>query len=666
MSVYWVHASNAERFRDSFAKIAKECQIPGFDDSTADLLHLVKTWLEKKDHGEWTMVIDNADDLELFFSSPGCAKSTIVSDGDIARYLPECSHGAMLITTRNKQVAVRLSTSQLPIEVCRMEEEESRRLLHSRLRDEHIDPANLSIISSRLEHLPLALVQAAAFIQENSISVGEYLPLLDDSDQGLVELLSNDFKTAGRDSETPRAVAETWMLSFQQIQQQNPFASELLSLMSFWDRQAIPEEFLSNYGERNSRFKTRIEFIKAIGVLKAFSLVSGEKGGNLDMHRLVQLVTRKWLTKEDTASRYKREALLTVSKMYPFGDFENRAICSAYLPHGNAVLRLDVGASDEEEEAKGTLLYCMAGYLGFEGRWSNAEDLTLQAREILNRVLGKEHPSTLASIHNLATTYWNQGRWKEAEKLGVQVMEIRKRVLGKEHPSTLASMHNLASTYWNQGRWKEAEELGVQVMEIRKRVLGKEHPDMLTSMHNLASTYLNQSRWKEAEELGVQVIETRKRVLGKEHPATLASMHNLASTYLEQGRWKETEKLLVQVIEAKKRVLGKEHPDTLTSMHNLASTYLEQGRWKEAEELLVQVMEAKKRVLGKEHHETLASMHKLACTWHASGRRDDAVVLLKDCVQKCQQIIGCNHPDTKFSISILKSWQEDLGESALG
>jgi Tetratricopeptide repeat len=29
----------------------------------------------------------------------------------------------------------------------------------------------------------------------------------------------------------------------------------------------------------------------------------------------------------------------------------------------------------------------------------------------------------------------------------------------EEHPDTLTSMGNLASTYWNQGQWAEAEEL---------------------------------------------------------------------------------------------------------------------------------------------------------------------------------------------------------------
>ena len=71
-------------------------------------------------------------------------------------------------------------------------------------------------------------------------------------------------------------------------------------------------------------------------------------------------------------------------------------------------------------------------------------------------------------------------------------MDAFKRVLGEEHPSTLTSMANLASTFRNQGRWKEAEQLEVQVMDTRKRVLGEEHTDTLTSMANLASTFRNQ------------------------------------------------------------------------------------------------------------------------------------------------------------------------------
>ena len=86
---------------------------------------------------------------------------------------------------------------------------------------------------------------------------------------------------------------------------------------------------------------------------------------------------------------------------------------------------------------------------------------------------------------------YSDGQYNEAEVPFLEVAERRKKVLSTEHPDTLTSMGNLASTYMNHGRWKEAEELDVQVIEIRKRVLGKEHLDTLTSMANLTSTYCN-------------------------------------------------------------------------------------------------------------------------------------------------------------------------------
>ena len=87
-------------------------------------------------------------------------------------------------------------------------------------------------------------------------------------------------------------------------------------------------------------------------------------------------------------------------------------------------------------------------------------------------------------------------------------MEMSRRVLGEEHPDTLSSIHNLASTYLSQGRWEEAEKLGVQVMEMSKRVLGEEHPETLKSIHILASMWKSQERHGEAVRMIVNTIFT--------------------------------------------------------------------------------------------------------------------------------------------------------------
>ncbi|KFA55625.1 hypothetical protein S40293_10059 [Stachybotrys chartarum IBT 40293] len=297
--------------------------------------------------------------------------------------------------------------------------------------------------------------------------------LLGGSDMNMVHFLSKEFETVGRDSSAPRAVAQTWILSFQQIEKQHILASDLLSLMSLLDRQDIPALFLSQYIQQKESDKGSVDDIKlteALGVLKAFSFITEDNSGSYDMHRLVQLVTREF-------------------------------------------------ASKDEAQAKASLLHCMAAYFNFEGQWGDAEGLNLEAVRIRRENFGENDTSTLASMANLASTFWNQGRWKDAEELEVQVMETRKTKLGADHPDTLTSMANLASTFWNQGRWKDAEELEVQVMETRKMKLGADHPDTLTSMANLAFTYRSQVRYTEAVSLMSRCIKEQAVKLGVAHPA---------------------------------------------------------------------------------------------------------------------------------------------------
>ncbi|KXJ89485.1 P-loop containing nucleoside triphosphate hydrolase protein [Microdochium bolleyi] len=606
VSVFWVHASNAERFRQSYVSIAEECQIPGHDDPKTDVLPLLKRWLERKERGRWLMVIDNADDAQLVSGPEG-----------VGRHIPECAHGSVVVTTRNKEAGSRLTRGGRPIEVREMGESESEELLKKKLEEGGVEADALMALASRLERLPLALVQAAAFMQEKSVPVSRYLQLLGGGDQDLVDLLSEEFETVGRDSETPRAVTETWILSFDQIQQQNAFAGELLSLMSLFDRQAIPSDFLSDYSKQQSGQGPRggVQLSKALGVLKAFSFVVEEKDHGLDMHRLVQLVTRKWLVKKDTIRHFGGQALMAVSHMYPFGSHDNRLICTAYLPHVDAVLKLGGTGSREEKLARASLLHCAAALFYYQGQWGDAEEFQAQAVDLWRALLGPDHPDTLDSMSNLASTYWSQGRWEEAEKLDIEVIETRKTKLGASHPNTLTCMNNLAATYWNQGRWDEAEKLEVEVMETSKTKLGASHPNTLTSINNLAATYKNQGRWDEAEKLEVEVMETSKTKLGASHPDTLISISNLASTYKNQGRWEEAEKLGVEVMETSKTKLGANHPDTLTCMNNLAFT------------------------------------------WQGLGRLDDALDLMRQCVQLRHKALGPAHPHTVFSLSTLYAWQ---------
>ncbi|KAH0425739.1 hypothetical protein CcaCcLH18_10784 [Colletotrichum camelliae] len=327
-SVFWIHASNVERFEKALSDIARECEIPGHKNKEVDIFLLVKGWLENKRRGRWLLVIDNADDTEVFFPTNPTAEAGRRTT-NLGHTIPECSHGSVLITTRNKQAGLKLTRGKPPIEIQRMTETETTQLLRTLLEDESVTPAEALLLSSRLEHLPLALAQASSFIIENSISIKAYVGLLDKSDYSIVDRLSEPFEAVGRDTETPHALTATWAISFKHIEQQRPMASNVLYLMSLFDRQAIPKQFIWDYcnqklweaassdssselGEDSKddfQIDTDLEVTQALGCLQAFSFISKAGDDLFDMHRLVQLVTRKQLADRSAMSEFAAKAL---------------------------------------------------------------------------------------------------------------------------------------------------------------------------------------------------------------------------------------------------------------------------------------------------------------------------------------------------------------------
>ncbi|CAG8972335.1 hypothetical protein HYALB_00001738 [Hymenoscyphus albidus] len=647
-TVIWIPATNVESLYQAYLDVARQLKIPGLDEDKADAKKLVQSYLSKESAGRWLLVFDNADDVNMWITQSGPGSSRLTD------YLPRSEQGCIVFTTRDRKTAVKL-TRQNIVEVPAMDEDVAIQLLQKCLINPDLveNKSDTTALLKGLTYLPLAIVQAVAYINENRIAFVDYLSLLTEQEEDIIDLLSEDFEDDGRYDNIKNPVATTWLISFEQIRHRDPLAADYLSFMACINPKDIPQSILPAGASRKKK-------TDATGTLEAYSfIVKRSTDLALDLHRLVHLATRNWLKQNNVITQWTEKAIMRLEEVFPNNDYQNRTNWRIYLPHVRCVLMSDEASKDKDTRI--TLSRRFGLCLLSDGRYDEAEAPFVEVMTRHKRVLGHEHPSTLTSIANLASTYRNQGRWKEAEDLEVQVMETRKRVLGEEHPSTLTSIANLASTYRNQGRWKEAEDLEVQVMETSKRVLGEEHPDMLTSIANLASTYRNQGRWKEAEDLFVQVMETRKRVLGEEHPSTLTSIANLASTFWNQGRWKEAGDLFVQVMEKRKRVLGKEHPSTLTSIANLASTYRNQGRWKEAEDLFVQVMETRKRVLGEEHPSTLTSIANLASTYRNQGRWKEAEDLFVQVMEASKGVLGEEHPDTLTSIANLASTYRNQG-----
>lgn len=613
VSVFWVNATTVERFRQSYAAIAKECQIPRHDDPKKDVLGLVKDWLEREHDGRWLMVIDNADDTELFFrlrdespdgdasqsdgeettllpcqqhrttvartgersssqqrsgSNPRSRKRQVSSyENTLGRYIPDCADGTILVTTRNKQAGLRLTKGGPLLPVGEMTENEATELLsqYAQLRRATFD--ELSWLSAQLERLPLALVQAAGFVQENDLTVSEYSELLEQNEQHFLDLLSEDFEGHGRDPETPDATTKTLFLSFEQIQGRNPLAAELLSLMTFFDRQGVPWDFLCTY--HTNRYgpsqTVEIELTKALGVLSAFSLVVRAMDQTYSMHRLVQLATWKWLKKKGVAQNFAETALLVVSQAYSFYHYtklENLDVCKDLLPHVFAVLKEPTETPDKKL-ARATLLTNVAGFLDL-GSWFVAEVLFTQALDIRKELLGgKVDDHALKCIHGIAQSYYRQGRLDEAEPLLLQVIEASRGVADDMFPNALLlSVTTLALVYGERGLWKYAKHLQVELFHIAKDVQGGDHLNTIHRTADIATTVYFLKDFATAEVVDDVVVRGYSAALGVDHFMTMMAMGCLAGSLIAQKKYQDISRIRDLLLAATQKDWGSPWHDT--------------------------------------------------------------------------------------------------------
>ncbi|KAJ7800552.1 P-loop containing nucleoside triphosphate hydrolase protein [Mycena leptocephala] len=543
---FFLDASTTETIETALKNIAS---VKHVGNSSQDALK----WFSNNQE-DWLLIYDNADDPKI----------------DLNRFIPQCTHGNIIITTRNPGLCVYAGAQSAVSDI--EEDDGLALLLKSAAQD----------ITPELCYLPLAIVQAGAFISQSG-ALNSYLDIYM---KNRAQLLSE--KPAQSHDGYEWTVYTTWQMSFEQLSEP---AAMLLQLCSFlhWDgiteeifsrastyrfQQVIPSrealqqplEFLAHFLEPASGRWDTLRFLKVTNEIKAYSLMSFDPERKIfSIHPLVHSWSQTTIKDPNLYHSIMASIMGMSSEEIPYvhQQLASLRLISHVdsLRHGNQQAMVDFGAQ-----------YGMIYY--HAGQSEVANELNLAVLEQRKQVLSDDHPDTLEAMGNLASTYCDLGQFHMAEELEIVVLEKqkqRKQVLGDDHPDTIQVMGHLASTYNRLGEFNKAEELEVVVLEKGKQVLGDAHPDTLRAMGNLASTYSCLGEFQQAEELEVIVLEKRRQAFGDDHPDTLRAMGNLASTYWHLGEFHKAEELEVVVLEKRKKVL--------------ASTYHCLDKLSEAEEL---------------------------------------------------------------------------------
>lgn len=283
------------------------------------------------------------------------------------------------------------------------------------------------------------------------------------------------------------------------------------------------------------------------------------------------------------------------------------------------------------------------------------------------KLLGADHPDTLASASSLGCAYRQAGRRTEAEALLFRCYESRKNVLGPQDDSTLVSACLLASLYSDSLRYREAEEyFNVAIAGFEKNH-SPHHFLTLSAVSGLGALYYAQKRYSEAEPCFVRDWEGSMKdpARGPLHDETNVSANNLAQLLQVQGKFEQAEALFRSSYENFKKALGDDNPKTLLAACNLGGALKMQKppKFAEAETFFRLALSGQERILGRDHNHTIGSVNNLAVLLHETGRAVEAEAFYRRALEAFERTKG-DHNDTLVAVGNLATFLRDREKSA--
>jgi tetratricopeptide (TPR) repeat protein len=397
-----------------------------------------------------------------------------------------------------------------------------------------------------LDGLPLAIAQAAAFLQESGIALQTYIRFYEHQWKELMN--PQDREGAPLQDYPDRSVWTTWSISYNAIREKHVPTANLILLWALLDNKNMWYGLFAAACSASTTVTTilsewigdlaisEVEFAKAMQLLRNYSLIEDVEGlGSYATHPVVH----RWacyFQGKDSRAQLAQLATMVVGWAVPQRQLlEDFILQSQLLPHAQAC-----------------------------SRWLLLDE-TRQRSERYEKVsteinIAKERVVLLDAILRLGNLYAEQGKLTEAEAMYQRALKGRE-VYVTEHPSTLDTVNNLGLLYRNQGKLTEAEAMYRRALQGKEDVLGIEHPSTLDTVNNLGILYHKQGKLTEAEAMYQRVLKGRE-VYVTEHLSTLDTVNNLGILYAEQGKLAEARIMLLKALVGYEKSIGFDHPSS--------------------------------------------------------------------------------------------------------
>ena len=638
--VWWVPSERSEEISVALAELARRLDLK-VGDNVAEAAEAALEELRRDTTPHWLLIFDNADDPK-----------------QLEPYMPTGS-GHVIITSRYQA----WTHSAEPLEVDVFTDDES--VAHLLRHVPELDLADARKVADALGHLPLAVEQASAWLEQTGMSANAYVTEL--TTQATRILAVN------QPSDYPAPVVATWNLSLDRLKERSPAAVRLLQLLAFFSPGPISIDLL--YCDELNAFllpldetlSEQLMLPRVIRDISRFALVKVDQGSSsLQIHRLVQAVIRSQMSEaERLEAQHEVHKILAAARPRQ-GETDDPSNWSTYeiiWPH------LGPSQADECDDPRvRQLLIDWVRYQWKHGEYEACLNLARRLENLWIRQLGVNHPQTLNLQFHIANVLRSQGRFNEARDLDTYVLDRQREVLGADHLLTLMTAGSLGADFRALGEFQAALESDRQTYESFKEEFGEDYPRTLQSAFNLAVSLRLVGDYSGARLLDQEVLDRRRMVLSPDHPYTLGTAVNLAQDMRAAGAFRESVELLRVTWEGYRLVLGPDMIDTLRAATNLAVSLRKAGEQSEAMTVAQDTYDRYKRRYGSDSPDTRLCAINLACDYAAVGDMPKALALVNDVLGALRASLGDDHPNTLVAANNLACYLRPIGrlEEAYG
>ena len=508
--IVWVDAEQTALIPTQLADLATLLDVPARDEVNATARAVVtalgKTGLR------WLVVFDNAEQA-----------------ADLTEWLPRAGSGHVIVTSRQTGWSHLGATVDVDV----LAPEAATQLLCDRVSG--VDESTARSIVDLLGYLPLAVEQAAGYLESTGMAAGDYLRLLTTRGEALL--------AEGHVPGYEHTLATVWDLSQASLHTASPAGAQLLRLCAFLGPEPIPLALFTNHPDLlreplRDIAADELSFNNAVGALLARSLARRSPDGQaLTVHRLLATAVRRPLSEADrahagsTARHLLHQYLPSQIQYAP----HNWPTWRAMLPHVLAATR-NPTTQPEDRRRTADLLNTAATYLATIGRRADAvaraqEAVTLY-RELAAHNGGAHLPALATSTNNYANHLAQAGWRDQALTVAEEALNLYRQLAARNRdaylPDLAMAVNNYANHLAQAGRHADALTAAKEAVTLRRELAALDRdaylPNLAASLTGYAGRLAETGRRAEALAVSEEAVTLRRELVAVNRDAYLPDL----------------------------------------------------------------------------------------------------------------------------------------------